>query len=166
VAQKGLHVREERRHVANVAVVGSSPITRFELILTHSFGFHGLFSAALARQRSGETKESAPESQYVISSELHIYKSVAFSLGGVIMARKVSTKKEAHPVAEQILIRCHPDLRARVLKDVETLSSPSVRVTMSEIIVKILADHYEDAKLAVIPKKPMGRPPKEHAAVA
>jgi hypothetical protein len=35
------------------------------LILTHALGFPGLFSAALARERSGESKEFAPESQHL-----------------------------------------------------------------------------------------------------
>jgi hypothetical protein len=65
------------------------------------------------------------------------------------------------PVAEQILIRCHPALRAMVLRDAD---AESPRLTLSQVIVRILAKHYDDPQLAVIPKKPMGRPPKEKVA--
>jgi hypothetical protein len=80
-----------------------------------------------------------------------------------MMAAKSSSKKEAPLVAELMSIRCHPNLRQRVIEDAK---AKNPRLTLSEIVVRILAAHYGDPELAIIPKKPMGRPPKEHAQVA
>jgi hypothetical protein len=66
-------------------------------------------------------------------------------------------------LAEQILIRCHPDLRRRILEDAGAVEP---RLTLSEVVVRILAKHYKDDNLAIIPRKTMGRPPKQRANVA
>ena len=75
---------------------------------------------------------------------------------------RASRKKEGYPVAEKITVYCDPGLRHLIVNEAQ---AKSPRVTLSEVIVRILAAHYGDPALGVIPKKPMGRRPKE-AAVA
>ena len=68
---------------------------------------------------------------------------------------------EVKPVEpEQFHVRCHPDLRSLVENEVVYPE------TLNDVIVRILAAHFNRPDLGRVPRKRMGRPPKsreEHA---
>jgi hypothetical protein len=66
-------------------------------------------------------------------------------------------RKNQEISVEQLHIKCLPELRRLVERDYAKTKPP---ITLNDIIVKIIADHYGRPELGVTPRKRMGRPPK------
>jgi hypothetical protein len=59
-------------------------------------------------------------------------------------------------MAATLTVPTHPELKRLVQAEARRLHLP-----MNELITKLLAAHYERDDLAFVPRKPIGRPPRE-----
>lgn len=56
---------------------------------------------------------------------------------------------------EKVDLHAYADSR---LRDLIVADAIAQNITLSDVIIRILAAHYQRPDLAIVPKKPMGRP--------
>lgn len=66
-------------------------------------------------------------------------------------------QKDENYMSDKLLVKIHPELKRLIDEDADRLQAYG---GMSEIVAKILADHYKRPELAQVPRKRAGRPSK------
>ncbi len=79
---------------------------------------------------------------------------------------KRPSPQEARVARVQINFGCHPGLRDHLLKEMEKTRYSPEPESIGDIISRVMAEYFDDPEIAVVPRKPMGRPPKQRTPAA